>query len=388
MIPLSYNLRSLVVRKTTTIAAALGIALVVFVFATVQMLAAGIRRTLATTGRPDNAIVLSRGSDAELTSSFDESNVALILAKPGVAMSPDGKLLATSEAVAVATMDKADGSGIANVQLRGVRDNALAFRGEIRLEAGRLARPGTDEVLVGRAIRGRFRGIELGQSFELRRNRPVQVVGIFSAGGTSMESEVWVDIDRLRSSFGREALVSSVTARLTSQRDFEAFKASIGQDKQLGFEVYREPAYYEKLSQGTASFVEILGRIIAIFFAVGAAIGAMITMYSSIANREREIGTLRALGFSRIGILISFLIEALALALTGGVVGALASSAMKFVRFSTMNFATWSEIVFSFTVTTSTVFFALAFASALGLAGGFFPALRAARTLPIKALRA
>jgi putative ABC transport system permease protein len=263
----------------------------------------------------------------------------------------------------------------------------MKVRPEVRIIEGRPAQPGTDEVIIGQSIRGRFKGMELGSSFELKKNRPVKVVGVFSAGGSSLESEVWSDVDTLRTSFGREGVVSSVTARLESPTQFDVFEAAIENDKQLGLDAQRETAYYEKQSEGTSIFITAIGAVIAVFFSIGAMIGAAITMYAAVAQRQREIGTLQALGFSRISVLGSFLLESVMLAGAGGVVGVVAALAMSQVKFSMMNFATWQEISFSFDPNPVILGGSLIFGGAMGVLGGFLPALRAARTSPLKAMR-
>jgi putative ABC transport system permease protein len=388
MIPLAYNVRSLFVRKTTTFATALGIALVVFVFASVLMLSAGIKRTLGRSGSSDVAIVLRDGSDAELASSLEIPSAGLIANAREVRRRADGQPDSVAEIVAVLAMDKTGGEGVSNVQIRGVSDDALRFRPTVRITQGRAPRPGADEAMIGTALRGRFNGIDLGQSFEIKRGRRVQVVGVFEDGGSSFQSEVWCDIETVRTAFGREGLVSSVRVRLASEGDFDAFKREIESNRQLGVEVFRETRYYADQSQGTSKFVTVLGIVIAVFFSIGAMIGAMITMYSSIANRGREIGTLRALGFTRKQILSSFLFESILLAVIGGIVGAAASLLMGFVKIGILNFASWSEIVFEFTPTPQIIGSALVFATAMGLIGGLFPAVRAARVRVLDALRA
>ena len=257
----------------------------------------------------------------------------------------------------------------------------------MRIVEGRPARPGSDEVLVGKRIKGRFKGVDLGQSFDLRKNRPAQVVGVFEAGGSSYESEIWVDLDALRAAYAREGGVSSVRVRLASAASFDTFKAAMEGDKAYGYLTLRESDYFEKQSEGTSLFINAMGTLVSVFFAIGAMIGAMITMYAAVANRQREIGTLRALGFSRTSILVSFLLESVLLALLGGAVGAGASLAMGLVKFSMMNFASWSEIVFAFEPTPRIILTAMAFAGTMGLLGGFFPAVRAARVSPIMAMR-
>jgi len=391
VIPIQYNVRSLAVRKTTTIATALGIGLVVFVLSTSMMLAAGIRKTLTSSGRDDTAIVLRKGSDSELGSVIDASEVNRILAAAGVRRDAKDAPVGAGEIVVVGAIEKLGTTGIANVQIRGVtaepNGQASELRPEVHIIDGRPARPGSDEVIIGKRINGRFRGVELGKSFELRKNRPVQVVGVFEANGGSYESEVWVDLDTLRAAYSRQGAVSSVRARLVSAAAFDTFRAAMEGDKAYGYLTLRESDYLEKQSEGTSKFINGMGTLVSVFFAIGAMIGAMITMYAAVANRQREIGTLRALGFSRISILSSFLIESVLLALLGGALGALASLAMGLVKFSMMNFSSWSEIVFAFEPTPQIILTALAFAGAMGLLGGFFPAIRAARVSPIAAMR-
>ena len=387
MIPLAYNLRNLTVRISTTVAAAGGLALVVFVFASVMMLSNGIKKTLGRSAQSDVAIVMRKGSDAELSSTIEETQVGLVLAARDVKKQPDGQPDGVGEVSLVILLDKLGADGVSNVAIRGVPDNVMLFRPNVKIVDGRPAQPGTDEVIIGKAIRGRFKGLDLGESFELRKNRPAKVVGIFADGGSAFESEIWGDLHTIRSAFGREGMVSSVRVRLQDTTRFDTFKMGIDQDPQLGLLVMRESEYYEKQSAGTSTFITAMGVMIGIFFSIGAMIGAMITMHASIANRQREIGTLRALGFSRLSILASFLIESMALALLGGAFGAAAAMCMGFVRFSTMNFASWSEIVFTFEPTPGIIATSMALAAVMGLVGGFFPAVRAARMNPILAMR-
>jgi putative ABC transport system permease protein len=387
VIPLQYNIRSLAVRKATTVASASGIALVVFVLASTLMLNAGIKKTMATAGNPDNAIVLRMGSDAELGSVIEDSSVPLILAAPGVKADERGQPLGVGETVVVGAMEKLGETGFTNVTIRGVTDDVMRFRPEAHLVAGRAPRAGTDEAIVGARIRGRIRGVDLDQSFDIKKNRPVKVVGIFDANGSAYESEVWVDRDLVRQAYGRLGIVSSVRVRLDSPAKFDAFRAGVENDKRLGLQALRESTFYEKQSEGAAIFVGALGTVVSVFFAIGAMIGAMITMYAAVANRQREIGTLRALGFSRSSVMVSFLLEAVILSIIGGAIGAVASLSMSFVHPSMVNPASWSEIVFSFDPTAGVMLKALVFAGGMGLIGGLFPAVRAARTSPLKAIR-
>lgn len=386
MVPVSYNFRNLAVRKTTTAAVALGLGLVVFVFASVMMLSNGIKKTLGRSASPDVAVVLRKGSTAELESTIEEPNVNLVLNDKAVSAPASGPR-GIAESVVVILLDKVGTTGLSNATVRGVPDEAMAFRPSMKIIAGRAARPGSDEVVIGKAIRGRFKGLDLEQSFELKKNRPVKVVGIFEDGGSSYESEVWGDLNTVRAAFRREGFVSSVRVRVEPSR-FDAYKASVESNRQLNMQVLKEADYYDKQSEGTATFISAMGIMIAVFFSVGAMFGAMITMHAAVANRQREIGTLRALGFSKASIMFSFLIESILLALLGGLLGAAASMAMGLVRFSMVNFASWSEIVFSFEPTPGIVIGGMIFATVMGLLGGLFPAIRAARVSPIDAMRA
>lgn len=296
--------------------------------------------------------------------------------------------MSVGEVVVVITQEKLGGQGgISNVMIRGVPENVYTFRPSVHVVEGRPARPGTDEVVVGRRVAGRFKGVDLNQSFELKKNLPVQVVGIFEDEGSSYESEVWGDLETVRRGFGREDGVSSVRVQLTSADKMDAFKAAVESDKQLQLEVFPEQTYFEKTSEGTSAFVNGLGITIAVFFSIGAMIGALITMYASVAQRRKEIGTLRALGFSKVAILSSFLMESLMLAVAGGILGVAAALALGFVKFSMMNFASWSEVTFSFNPTPEILVFSVVFGGIMGVIGGFFPAVRAARVPPIAAMR-
>ena len=386
MIPIKYNVRNLIVRKTTTIAAAFGLALVVFVFAASLMLSNGIKRTLGRSASPDTAIVLRKGSSSEMESGIEENQINLVIAQAqqvGASKSPPG----IGEILVVIALDKLGTTGVSNVTVRGVTEDVFSFRSTSHLTEGRAAKPGADEVVIGAGIRGRFKGLDLGQTFELKKNRPLKVVGIFEDGGSSYESEVWADIHTVRNAFGREGNVSSIRVRLDSPSKFDAFKALIEENRQLGLSAQREADYYAKQSEASADFLKIMGIMIAVLFSIGAMIGATITMNAQVANRQREIGTLRALGFSRRGILLSFLLESIVLALMGGAVGALAALGLRFLKITMVNAGTWSEIVFGFEPTTGIIVGSVVLAAVMGILGGFFPAWRAARVSPIEAMR-
>lgn len=386
-VPLSYNIRSLFVRKATTIATAFGIGLVVFVLASSLMLSNGIKKTMGSTGKPDRALVLRKGAGTELASNIENRAVGVILSQAGTKMEgqvPQG----TGEVVVVITVEKLGMEGkVSNVQVRGVTPMSLALRQEVKIIAGRAATPGTDEVVIGKALKGNFRGLEMGSSFELKKNRSVTVVGIMDADGSGFDSEVWCDIDTLRATFGRNGVNSSVVVQLESQAAYDGFKTAVEHDKQLGLESFRESEYYEKQSEGTSIFISVMGIVVTFFFSFGAMIGATITMYAAVAQRRREIGTLQALGFSRFAILTSFVFESATLALAGGILGALASLSMGAVKFSMMNFATFQEVSFSFEPSPGILIGSAITGAVMGIIGGFFPALAAARTPPIAAMR-
>ena len=391
MVPISYNVRSLLNRKTTTVATALGIGLVVFVLGAVMMLGHGLEQTLTATGREDNGLVIRKGSDGELSSSIDNQSVGLILSAPGVKKDNQGRPIGVGEVVIVILLERAGEPGkLSNVTVRGTAPASMTVRPGMAVVEGRAPQPGTDEVMIGKALVGRLAGLELGGSFELKKNRMMKVVGVFEAGGSAYESEVWADLDTVRTSFGRTSMVSSVIARLESPSKFDGFAATVETDKALGLNAMRESEYFEKQAGPMLGFLMVLGIAIAVLFAIGSMIGAVITMYGAVAQRSREIGTLRALGFSRIAILGSFLLESIVLSVFGGVVGVAAAlgAAVLIGNVSMTNFATWSEIVFRLQATPQILVTAVIVGAVMGLLGGLFPAIRAARMSPITAMRA
>jgi putative ABC transport system permease protein len=383
MVPVQYNARSLFVRKVTTFATAFGIALVVVVFAGALMIG-DVSRVLAAAGRPDTVIILRKGSDAELSSAIGNDYLGLFRGPPQVSQTGG----AIGEIIVVVIADHIDGSGSSNVLVRGTPAEGIAFRPEIKVVSGRAPKPGTSEVMVGSGIAGRFHGLAIGGSLDLRRNRPLSVVGVFSADGASYESEVWGDLDYVRNALGREAVVSSVRVRLNSPADFDAYRQTIETDKRFSMKVMRESDYNEKQSQQTASFLKFLGIVVAVLFSIAAMLGAAITMNGAVAHRTREIGTLRALGFSRSAILTSFLIEAIVLAAIGGLIGsAIVLLLSTFVSIPVINFQTFSEIVIRLHASPEVFAKALIFSGVMGLIGGLFPAIRASRVSPIEAMR-
>jgi putative ABC transport system permease protein len=388
MIPLRYNVRSLLVRRATSLATLFGVALVVFVLAAGMMLTNGISKTLTLAGSPDHDIVLRKGADGELSSSIETNALANILSAPGVKKNAQGKPIGAGEVVVVILGEKVGTDGeLSNALVRGVTDNVFEIRPGVTIVEGRKAQPGTDEVIIGAQIRGRFKGMDLGQSFELKKNRPVKVVGVFAENGSSFESEIWADIETVRTSFGREGSVTSAIVTLESPTKHDVLKAALEQDKRLGLQVLREPTYYEKQSEMTSMLMAGLAWLISGFFIIAAVIGAFITMNTAVAHRTREIGTMRALGFSRKAVMMSFTLECIFLTLAGAAIGVVAAFFMSFVEFSVINWASWSEIVFKFTMDSGVVVTAVLWGGITGLLGGVIPAFRASRLKPIDALR-
>jgi putative ABC transport system permease protein len=383
MVPIRYNARSLLVRKITTLATVAGVALVVFMFAGALMFQAGVDRALSTSGRKDTAMILRKGSDAELTSAIANDYLGLFRGPPQVSQA--GGMI--GEIVVIVTADHAAGAGVSNVLIRGTPEAGFAFRPEVKITSGRAPKPGTNEAIVGRSIAGRFKGLSTGGTFQLRRNSPLTIVGEFSAEGSTYEAEVWADLDYVRNSLGRQAVVSSVRVRLNSAADFEAYRVAIEGDKRFAMKVMRESDYYEKQSQQVAGFFVGMGLGLAIMTSLAAMIGAAITMNGAIAHRTREIGTLRALGFSRRAVLTSFLLEALILSVIGGAVGSVAVLGLSLVTVPLINFVTFSEMVIRFHATPNVFVTALIFSCVIGLLGGLAPAIRASRISPVEAMR-
>lgn len=385
-IPISYTLRNLATRKLTTVLTAGGMALVVFVFAAVQMLDTGLRQTLVSTGQPDNIHVTRRGAGAEISSGIDRVQASIIEAQPEIAVDATGVRLVSKETVVLITLPKRDSGVTTNVTTRGIGQAGSLLRPQVRLESGRMFRPGTAEVVVGRSIAQRFEGAQIGNQLRFG-GRDWLVVGVLDAGGSAFESEVWGDADQLMQSFRRQAY-STVIARLADRAAFEAVEARLESDPRLTLEVKPERTFYEDQSQALSKFISYLGLTLSIIFSIGAMIGATITMYAAVANRVGEIGTLRALGFRRSSVLWAFLFESMLLGLAGGLVGLALSSFMQYLHISTMNWQSFAELSFSFRLTPGIALSSILFALAMGVIGGFLPAVRAARLKIVDALRA
>jgi ABC-type antimicrobial peptide transport system permease subunit len=319
-------------------------------------------------------------------SGIDRSQAGIVESMPEVATGEDGRRLLSKEPVVLINLPKRDSGKPANVVIRGVSPAGLALRSQVRLSGGRMFRPGTSEIVAGRAIAGGFRGAALGDTLHFAQ-RDWTVVGVFDAGRTGFDSEIWGDAEQMLQAF-RRTVFSALVFRLTDSGRFDAVKSAIESDPRLTLEAKRETRFYADQSEAMSKFISYLGTTISAIFSIGAIIGAMITMYASVASRTAEIGTLRALGFSRGAVLAAFLGEALLLGLLGGVVGLVAASFMQVLSISTTNFQTFAELAFRFVLTPTIVVASLAFALVMGLVGGALPAARAARLKIVDALRA
>ena len=384
-IPLAYIARNLWVRRVTTLLTAGGMALVVFVFATVLMMSEGIRATLVATGQPDNLLILRKGAGAEINSGIARAQAAMVESLPGIATDGRGERLVSKEPVVLNTLPKRGNGKPSNVTLRGTSALGMAMRPQVRIVQGRMFRPGTSEIIAGRAIAEGFRGVALGDTLRFAQ-RDWTVVGVFDGGRTGFDSEIWGDAEQMMQAFRRNAY-STIVLRLSDASQLERVRAAIDADPRLKLDAKPEIAFYAEQSEALATFIRILGLSLSIIFSIGAIVGAMITMFAAVAQRTGEIGTLRALGFRRSAVLGAFLGEALLLALVGGAIGLAAASTMQAVDISTVNFQTFSELAFQFRLTPEIVVRTLLFALAMGFVGGFVPAWRAARMKIVDCLR-
>lgn len=384
-VPLSYIARNLWVRRVTTALTAAGMALVVYVFATVLMMSEGIRATLVATGQPDNVIVLRKGAGAEINSGIARDQAAVIASLPQIATDGQGRALISREPVVLNTLPKRDSRQPSNVTVRGTSELGLAMRPQVQLVQGRMFRPGTSEIVTGRAVARGFAGGGLGETLRFA-GRDWTVVGVFDAGRSGFDSEIWGDSEQMMQAFRRQAY-SSVVFKLTDPARYEEVKARLEGDPRLTLEAKPEVQFYAEQSEALATFIRILGLALSIIFSIGAVVGAMITMFAAVASRIGEIGTLRALGFRRSAVLSAFLGESLLLSLVGGVVGLGGAALMQTVNISTVNFQTFSELAFRFQLTPAIALQSLLFALIMGVLGGFIPAWRAARLKIVDCLR-
>lgn len=384
---LFYSYRNLWVRRLTTALTAGGMGLVVFVFATVLMLAEGLEATLVSTGSPGNVTFIRRASEAEVQSMITRGEAAILESLPEIDTARDGRRLVARELVVLIGLRKKGVASLANVLVRGVEPGvSFTLRPNMRLVAGRPFAQGRAEVVIGKSIAQRFSIGGLGESIVFG-TRAWTVVGIMDAGGAGFDSEIWGDVELLLATF-RRPVYSSVIARMRDDADFPALRERVLRDPRLTVDAWREVEYYSAQSALMARFIKILGITLTLIFSLGAVIGAMVTMYAAVAGRTAEIGTMRALGFGRGTVLTIFLLESLLLGGIGGLLGLSAASLLDRFTISTMNWQTFSELSFRFTLNADIILEALAFAVAMGVGGGMLPAVRAARLGIVEALRA
>lgn len=384
-IPLAYSFRNLWTRRLTTVFTAAGMSLVIFVFAAILMLAEGLRKTLVETGSYNNVVVIRKGSGTEVQSGIDRPAAAIIETMPEIATGSDGRGLLAKELVVLINLQKRGGTKPGQVVIRGVAETSFGLRPQVRLKEGRMPKPGSSELVAGSSIAKRFQGGAAGETLRFSQ-RDWTVVGVFDAGNTGFNSEIWGDVDQLMQAF-RRPVYSSLVFRLRDASAFSRIRERIEGDPRLTVEAKRETQYYADQSAAMSRFLRILGISLTVIFSLGAIIGAMITMYSAVSNRTGEIGTLRALGFRRRSILYAFIMEAVLLGLIGGCAGLFLASFLQLFTISTLNFQTFSELAFSFALTPAIAFDAILFSLVMGLIGGVLPALRAARMDIVDSLR-
>jgi len=371
------NLRSLPQRMGASLVAIVGVAGVVAVLVAVLSMAKGFEQTMTAGGSPENVIVLRSGSSSELDSGISGANVKTIESAPGLLVE-DGRVLASPEVYVMVDLTKKKTGTTANVPFRGVGPNAPAIREQFQIAEGRMFETGKKELIAGRGAQSQYESLEVGQTLAFGQEK-WQVVGIFESAGSSIESELWADAPVVQGAFRRGNSYAAVYARLSSVDQFETFKNALTTDPTLSAKVERELDYFSEQSEALTGFINGAGYGIAILMALGAVFGALNTMYTAVSDRAREIATLRALGFSRMPIVVSVLVEALLLSLVGGLIGSLAAYLL-FNGFSvsTLNFASFTQIVFAFSVTPDLLLKGVFIALAIGLIGGFAPAIRAA----------
>jgi putative ABC transport system permease protein len=386
-IPLAYNLRSARERWASSLVAVLGIAGTVAVFVAMLALARGFRATVSSSGLPQNVIVQRAGADTEMTSALTIGDVRVIEDSSQVARRGSEPLV-SAEVVVIAALPLRGTTSDANVQMRGLTPRVLAVRTNVRVVQGRFFQPGLYEIVVGKNAARAYEGLDLGGSVRIGPGT-WRIVGIFDAGGSAFDSEIWADADVLNGNYQRPpGVFQAATARLSSPDAFDAFKAAIEKDPRLRVQAVREPAYYERQSQTVTTLITVLGGLVAIVMGLGAILGALNTMYSAVAERSREIAVLRALGFGRGSVVLSFVAEALSIALVGGIVGCIAVLPVNGVTTGTINWQTFSHLSFAFRITPDLLMLGLVFALFMGALGGLPPAIRASRANVATTLRA
>lgn len=385
-LPLSYNVHNVRARWQVTLLAIFGIALVVAVFAVLMSMSEGFRSALRATGRTDNAIIVQRGSASELTSAVPIADRNQIVADDRVARGADGQPLASWEWIVVIGLDKVSDGVPTNITLRAVTPRAFEVRSGITIVEGRNFTPALDEVIVGSGLVDRIVGMEVGGTVKYQQTQ-FRIVGIFESSGGAFESEVWGDFDVFGALFQRGAGSNSLVVRMKDPAEIPALDRWIRAQPQMQLQALEEQAYYEEQAGSLAGILRSLASFVAFVMGIGAVFGAMNTMYAIVAARTREIGTLRALGFSRRSIVTSFLIESMVLALAGGVLGCLLAFPMNGFSTGTGQTQSFSEIAFSFRITSDILLGGMIFALVMGVIGGLLPALRGARMTISSALR-
>jgi len=384
LIPIAYNLRNLAARRVSTALTALGIAMVAWVFIFTLALAGGFQAALQTTGSPNNAIIIRKGSTAELMSILSREAAAAVMSQEEIARAPDGTPLAAAELMVVWNLARKSGT-TTNVVVRGVGPKSLALRPKVRLVQGRMFQPGLDEIVVGKMVSERFQNCSIGSHLKLA-GRSWTVVGVLDAQGTTFDSEIWGDVELFMPVFDRPVF-QSLTLRLREPSYFQALKKRLESDPRMSVEVDREDEFYAAQSGALAGMLRGLGFFVTSIMALGAVFGALNTMYAAVGARTKEIGALLAIGFSRTSVLASFLVESVFLSLIGGLIGCLLALPVRSFTTGTMSFATFSELAFRFQVTPAMLLAGLAFSALMGLVGGFFPARKAAAMPIIESLR-
>ena len=384
-IPLAYNLRNLVVRKTTTLTTALGIALTVAVLLAVSALVDGLHQAFAATGDPLHVLVLRKGSDSELVSNFTRTMYMDLRPRPNIARDAAGTPKVSLELITIVNLAGPDNPDGMNVTLRGLTPMGIAMRRDLKLLKGRWFDPGKREVVVGSSIPDRFPGAALGRKLHLGR-ADWDVAGIMQAGQGVANSEIFTDLNLLSADNNRSDTLSSALVEATDAAAVPALIEDLNNDRRLNVNALTERAYYDAQTTSGAP-IQYLGTVVAIIMAIGSSFAAMNTMYAAVARRAKEIGTLRVLGFSRRSVLASFLIESVLLSLAGGLLGVLMVLPLNGVSTGIGNFVTFSEIAFKFHIGLRTAATGLAFSAIMGVLGGLLPALMASRKEILAALR-
>ncbi len=385
-IPVIYNVRSVKARWTSAIVAVLGIAGTVGVFVAMLSLARGFKATLVSSGSADNAIIMRAGATSEMTGGVTIDTVKIVQDAPGIARASDGPLV-TPEVVLVAPIPLISTGTDANVQVRGVSKNVLEIRTKVKIVEGRMFTPGLAEIVVGKNANTSYAGLTLGNTISLGSVRFL-IVGIFDAGGSSFDSEIWGDAHLIGPAYNRpDIFFQSVTVHLTSPNSLQQLKDSLTTDPRLNVDVTREVDYYSKQSTRLTTLITVLGGLVAAIMAIGAVFGALNTMYSAIAERGREIATMRAIGFGGPSVVFSFVLEALLIAFVGGLLGCIAVLPLNGWTTGAMNLQTFSHVAFAFKITPELLVKGIFFALLMGLIGGLLPAIRAAVQPVATALR-